>query len=201
MRGRGALSRDSGEKSKRQKKKERDRRRLCGREETHFSPPTVLASQKQKRRAKMRDEDTPIRPSSSRSRLANSIRRSRSMQRLASDGEHASRLVLFSSLVVGITLGSLLPRDIPGADGYFFRSDLVTRGNQNVFSRDLALSERRKRAREGVGHAMRFRGFLASPCRPRRSHRRRLFGVFTPSASQLSPPTHPAKKLRHQKQQ
>jgi len=39
------------------------------------------------------------------------------MQRLASDGEHASRLVLFLSLVVGITLGSLLPRDIPGADG------------------------------------------------------------------------------------
>ena len=161
------LYREIAETIKQAKKRERDRRRICGRDERHiFSPPTVLASQKQKRRAKMRDDDAPIRPSSRRSRLANSIRRSRSMQRLASDGEHASRLVLFSSLVVGITLGSLLPRDIPGADGYFFRSDLVTRGNQNGFSRDLALSERRKRAREGVGHAMRFRVVLASPCRP-----------------------------------
>ena len=37
------------------------------------------------------------------------------MQRLASDGGHASRLVLLTSLVVGVLLGSILPRDIPGA--------------------------------------------------------------------------------------
>ena len=36
------------------------------------------------------------------------------MHRLASDGEHASRVVLLVSLVVGVALGSLLPRDIPG---------------------------------------------------------------------------------------
>ena len=94
----------------------------------------------------MRDDDTPPRPRSSSSRLAASMRRSRSMQRLASDGEHASRLVLLLSLVVGITLGTVLPRDIPGAF-FFFRPDSMTRGDENVRSRDLALSERQKRTR------------------------------------------------------
>lgn len=65
----------------------------------------------------MSQGDAQNRPGSSpsSSRLAATLRHSRSMQRLASDGEHASRLVLLTSLVVGVALGSLLPPDIPGA--------------------------------------------------------------------------------------
>lgn len=67
--------------------------------------------------ATMSQGDAQNRPNSSpsSSRLVATLRRSRSMRRLASDGEHASRLVLLTSLVVGVALGSLLPPDISGA--------------------------------------------------------------------------------------
>ena len=72
------------------------------------------------------------------------------MQRLASDGGHASRLVLLTSLVVGVLLGSNPPAGYPWC---VLRSDSITRGNKKAFFLDPALSERRKRARAWMGEA------------------------------------------------
>jgi hypothetical protein len=65
------------------------------------------------------------------------------MHRLANDGEHAGRLVLTLSLVVGIALGCLLPRDIPGEKRGGLSSRFQCRqGDVDVSSCDLVVWKR-----------------------------------------------------------